>query len=63
MKRDEGLDNCLLNLRDAARALLGFERSGRVGLSMNRRSELKALSELTLEQLRNEVEALSRRST
>jgi hypothetical protein len=52
---DIGLDKAITNLRDAAQALLNFERAKRIHLCASRRADLTRLSKLTLEQFMDEA--------
>ena len=54
MTHDIGLENAIDNLKDAAKALLAFERAERFKLCAWRRLELISLASLTLAKLQEE---------
>lgn len=53
--KDVGLNAAISNLRDAARALLDFERARRIQLCGSRRTELEQLNKINIDQLLDEV--------
>lgn len=54
---DVGPENALYNLRDAARAVLNWERVAKIKLTPARRAQLKEISELTPRKIEMEKES------
>jgi hypothetical protein len=53
---DKGPENALYNLKDAAKALLNWDRIGKVRLTPARREQFKELMELTPSKLEKETQ-------
>lgn len=53
---DTGTENAIYNLKDAAKALLGFERLHRIKFVSSRREQLLELANLTPEKLENDLQ-------